>query len=125
MLYEVITAAHGAEAVESVILTASGGPFRNRPAESLATVTPEDALKHPTWSMGSKITIDSATLANKGLEVIEACRLFDLKAEAVRVVVHPESLVHSVITSYSIHYTKLYDHVHLYGKLKFCQSIAR
>ncbi len=92
-----LVAAHGAEAVESVILTASGGPFRNLPAETLDTVTPEDALKHPTWSMGSKITIDSATLANKGLEVIEACRLFDLAPEAVRVVVHPESLVHSFI----------------------------
>lgn len=89
--------AHGAETVESVILTASGGPFRTLPSERLAAVTPEDALKHPTWSMGAKITIDSATLANKGLEVIEACRLFDLAPESVRVVVHPESMVHSFI----------------------------
>lgn len=92
-----LISAHGADSVESVILTASGGPFRNLPADQLEAVTPEDALKHPTWSMGSKITIDSATLANKGLEVIEACRLFDLSPEAVRVVVHPESLVHSFI----------------------------
>lgn len=92
--------AHGAKAVESVILTASGGPFRNLPADRLASVTPEDALRHPTWSMGAKITIDSATLANKGLEVIEACRLFDLAPESVRVVVHPESLVHSFIRTH-------------------------
>ncbi len=89
--------AHGSDAVESVILTASGGPFRTWSRERLSSVTPEDALKHPTWAMGAKITIDSATMANKGLEVIEACRLFDLPGERVRVVVHPESMVHSFI----------------------------
>lgn len=89
--------AHGREALESVILTASGGPFRTWSRERLESVTPEDALKHPTWTMGAKITIDSATMANKGLEVIEACRLFDLPGERVRVVVHPESMVHSFI----------------------------
>ncbi|MDR3201255.1 MAG: 1-deoxy-D-xylulose-5-phosphate reductoisomerase, partial [Spirochaetales bacterium] len=70
--------AFGADAVNSVILTASGGPFRDLPKEKLAHVTPDDALRHPTWSMGKKITIDSASLANKGLEVIEAHHLFDL-----------------------------------------------
>lgn len=92
-----LISAHGSESVDSIILTASGGPFRTLNTERLSAVTPEDALKHPTWTMGAKITIDSATLANKGLEVIEACRLFDLPPESVRVVVHPESLVHSFI----------------------------
>lgn len=88
---------YGAENIESLIITASGGPFRNLPKEKLAGVTVEDALKHPTWSMGKKITIDSATLANKGLEVIEACRLFHVPVTKVQVVVHPQSLVHSLI----------------------------
>ena len=88
---------YGKDALDSVVLTASGGPFRNTPKEKLETVTLADTLKHPTWNMGQKITIDSATLANKGLEVIEACRLFDVPAEKVHVVVHPQSLVHSLI----------------------------
>jgi 1-deoxy-D-xylulose-5-phosphate reductoisomerase len=79
------------------ILTASGGPFRDRTAADLAAVTPEDALRHPTWSMGPKITIDSATLMNKGLEVIEARWLFDAPADRIDVVVHPQSVVHSLV----------------------------
>jgi 1-deoxy-D-xylulose-5-phosphate reductoisomerase len=83
--------------VRRVILTASGGPFRNAPAEVIEKATLEDALKHPTWRMGSKITIDSATMFNKALELIEACWLFDLPPEKVEVVVHPESVVHSMV----------------------------
>ncbi len=83
--------------VTRLILTASGGPFRNTPAESLAFVTPEQALRHPTWKMGNRITIDSATLMNKGFEVIEACWLFDLKPSEVEVVVHPQSSVHAMV----------------------------
>jgi 1-deoxy-D-xylulose-5-phosphate reductoisomerase len=83
--------------VTRVILTASGGPFRETPAEKLAGVTPADALKHPTWKMGRRITIDSATLMNKGFEVIEACWLFGLSADEVDVVVHPQSSVHAMV----------------------------
>jgi 1-deoxy-D-xylulose-5-phosphate reductoisomerase len=83
--------------VSRLILTASGGPFRETPAEKLATVTPADALKHPTWKMGRRITIDSATLMNKGFEVIEACWLFGLSADEVDVVVHPQSSVHAMV----------------------------
>jgi 1-deoxy-D-xylulose-5-phosphate reductoisomerase len=85
------------EEVRKLWLTASGGPFRSRPAETLADVTPEEALRHPTWNMGRKITIDSATLMNKGLEVIEAHWLFGLDADRIEVVVHPTSVVHSMI----------------------------
>ncbi len=88
---------YGEDSLDSVVLTASGGPFRNTPNEKLKNVTLQDTLKHPTWNMGQKITIDSATLANKGLEVIEACRLFNVPASKVHVVVHPQSLVHSLI----------------------------
>ena len=87
----------GREKIAEIILTASGGPFRNFSEEQLANATLADALKHPTWNMGKKITVDSATLANKGLEVIEACRLFDIPSERVNVVVHPESLIHSLV----------------------------
>jgi len=80
-----------------LILTASGGPFRRTPAEKMAQVTPEEALKHPTWKMGPRITIDSATLMNKGFEVIEACWLFDLPPKDVEVVVHPQSKVHAMV----------------------------
>jgi len=80
----------------SLILTASGGPFRQKDASFLETVTVEQALDHPNWSMGPKITIDSATLMNKGLEVIEACRLYGMPPEMVRVAVHPQSIVHSL-----------------------------
>ncbi|MEO6151247.1 MAG: 1-deoxy-D-xylulose-5-phosphate reductoisomerase [Mucilaginibacter sp.] len=83
--------------VEKIILTASGGPFRGRDAAFLANVTREDALKHPNWVMGAKITIDSASLMNKGLEVIEAKWLFGLTAEQVEVIVHPQSIIHSMV----------------------------
>ena len=83
--------------VRRVILTSSGGPFRGKTARQLADVTPEQALDHPTWKMGPKISIDSATLMNKALEVIEARWLFDLEPEQVEVVVHPESVVHSMV----------------------------
>jgi 1-deoxy-D-xylulose-5-phosphate reductoisomerase len=88
---------HGPDAIDSLVLTASGGPFRGRSAEELAEVTPGEALVHPTWSMGPKITIDSATLANKGLELIEAHFLFGLPYERLEVVVHPTSIVHAVV----------------------------
>jgi 1-deoxy-D-xylulose-5-phosphate reductoisomerase len=83
--------------VSRIILTASGGPFRGRSASELEAVTPEAALRHPNWSMGSKITIDSATLMNKGLEVIEARWLFDVDADHIDVVVHPQSIIHSMV----------------------------
>lgn len=83
--------------VRRLILTASGGPFRTWPAERLAGVTPAQALRHPTWTMGAKITVDSATLFNKGLEMIEARWLFDVPMRQVEVVVHPQSIVHSMV----------------------------
>ena len=83
--------------IEKIILTASGGPFRGRNKEGLAQVTKEDALKHPNWNMGNKITIDSATLMNKGLEVIEARWLFGLQSDQIEVVVHPQSIIHSLV----------------------------
>ena len=83
--------------VARLILTASGGPFRNTPREALDSVTPEQALNHPTWKMGKRITIDSATMMNKGFEVIEACWLFDFAPSQVDVVVHPQSKVHAMI----------------------------
>ena len=82
---------------EKIILTASGGPFKGKGKEFLKTVTPQQALKHPNWSMGDKITIDSATLMNKGLEVIEAKWLFNIKPEQIEVVVHPQSIIHSMV----------------------------
>jgi 1-deoxy-D-xylulose-5-phosphate reductoisomerase len=83
--------------VTKLILTASGGPFRETPASRLASVTPAEALNHPTWKMGQRVTIDSATLMNKGFEVIEACWLFDLQPKEVEVVVHPQSKVHAMV----------------------------
>ena len=83
--------------VHSLVLTASGGPFRGRSADELEDVTPAQALAHPTWNMGPKITVDSATLANKGLELIEAHFLFDLEYDQIEVVVHPASLVHALV----------------------------
>ncbi len=88
---------HPGAGVRRVVLTASGGAFRDWPAERLAHVTPADALKHPNWSMGPKITVDSATLANKGLELIEAQWLFNLKAEQCAAVIHPQSIVHCLV----------------------------
>ena|SRR6185312_12342313 len=86
-----------AETVHSLVLTASGGPFRGRTREELAGVTPDEALAHPTWNMGPKITVDSATLANKGLELIEAHFLFDLDYNQIEVVIHPTSTVHALV----------------------------
>ena len=83
--------------VQSIWLTASGGPFLNTPAGAFSGITVEQALNHPTWKMGSRITIDSATLMNKGFEVIEACRLFNLPAKQVAVIVHPQSTIHSMV----------------------------
>jgi 1-deoxy-D-xylulose-5-phosphate reductoisomerase len=83
--------------VKTIWLTASGGPFRKTPLDQFATITPEQALKHPTWVMGRRITIDSATMLNKGLEIIEACRLFNVPPSQVRVTVHPQSTVHSLV----------------------------
>jgi 1-deoxy-D-xylulose-5-phosphate reductoisomerase len=88
---------HNRRDVHRILLTASGGPFRELPKERFADVTVEDALKHPTWKMGAKITVDSATLMNKGLEIIEARWLFDLEPAQVQVVVHPQSVVHSMV----------------------------
>lgn len=97
-IYQCLQGNHGgAEQVSRLILTASGGPFRTTPREQLAQVTLEQALKHPTWKMGRKITIDSATLFNKGLEMIEARWLFDIPMERVDVIVHPQSIVHSLV----------------------------
>ena len=83
--------------IRRIWLTASGGPFRNLPLRDFADITVEQALKHPTWVMGRRITIDSATLLNKGLEIIEACRLFNLPPSAIKVTVHPQSTVHSLV----------------------------
>jgi 1-deoxy-D-xylulose-5-phosphate reductoisomerase len=83
--------------VKFIWLTASGGPFRRLPLDQFAGITPEQALKHPTWVMGRRITVDSATMLNKGLEVIEACRLFDVAPRQVRVIIHPQSTVHSMV----------------------------
>ncbi|OLE39366.1 MAG: 1-deoxy-D-xylulose-5-phosphate reductoisomerase [Candidatus Rokubacteria bacterium 13_1_20CM_2_70_7] len=88
---------HNKGDLHRILLTASGGPFRELPKEQFARVTVEDALRHPTWKMGAKITIDSATLMNKGLEIIEARWLFDLKPDQVQVLVHPQSIVHSMV----------------------------
>ncbi len=90
-------AGHNRGDIHRILLTASGGPFRETPKAKLAAVTVEDALRHPTWKMGAKITIDSATLMNKGLEIIEARWLFDVAPDQVQVVVHPQSIVHSMV----------------------------
>jgi 1-deoxy-D-xylulose-5-phosphate reductoisomerase len=88
---------HRAKDVKRIILTASGGPFLNYPLEKLAHASVSDALAHPNWSMGQKITIDSATMMNKGLEIIEARWLFDMPAEQINVVIHPQSIIHSMV----------------------------
>jgi 1-deoxy-D-xylulose-5-phosphate reductoisomerase len=85
------------ESVERIVLTASGGPFRDWPHERMRAIRPEDALKHPVWRMGAKVTIDSATMMNKGLEVIEAARLFPVPAERIEVLVHPEAAIHGIV----------------------------
>jgi len=96
-LFQALSGNRG-EDVEKLVLTASGGPFRGFTAEALERVTIEQALRHPNWSMGSKITIDSATMMNKGLEVIEAHWLFNVPAENIEVLIHPESIVHSLVS---------------------------
>jgi 1-deoxy-D-xylulose-5-phosphate reductoisomerase len=83
--------------LQKILLTASGGPFRNLPADQFKFITPEKALAHPTWEMGDKISIDSATLMNKGLEVIEAKHLFDVSHQTIEVVIHPQSIIHSMV----------------------------
>jgi 1-deoxy-D-xylulose-5-phosphate reductoisomerase len=96
-IFQCLPADGGRGGVRRLLLTASGGPFRGRARESLADVTPDEACAHPNWSMGRKISVDSATLMNKGLEVIEAHHLFGLPAAAIDVVVHPQSIVHSLV----------------------------
>jgi 1-deoxy-D-xylulose-5-phosphate reductoisomerase len=95
-LYQCL-AGEPAEAVARLMLTASGGPFRGRDRASLADVTPDEALNHPTWEMGRRVTIDSATMFNKGLEVIEAHFLFDIPYDRIDVVIHPQSILHSAV----------------------------
>jgi 1-deoxy-D-xylulose-5-phosphate reductoisomerase len=97
-LYQLVNAEQGQPGtIDKLVLTASGGPFRGRSKQELEHVTPEQALAHPTWDMGGKITIDSATLMNKGLEVIEAQRLFGVPLERIDVVVHPQSIIHALV----------------------------
>ncbi len=95
-LFQIMLGLKGEE-IKKVYLTASGGPFRDKSLEDLKHVSVEDALKHPTWKMGAKITIDSATLMNKGMELIEAINLFDLEVESLDVVIHPQSIVHGIV----------------------------
>jgi 1-deoxy-D-xylulose-5-phosphate reductoisomerase len=89
---------HDPEQVESIIITASGGPFREKQADFMRNVTPDQALAHPNWSMGAKISIDSATMMNKGLEIIEAFHLFGLPRDRIKVLVHPQSIIHSLVS---------------------------
>jgi len=95
-IWQCLRAGHQDE-IEKIILTCSGGPFRNKKQSELATMTVDDALAHPTWKMGKRITIDSATLMNKGLEVIEACWLFNVPVSKIEVVIHPQSILHSAV----------------------------
>jgi 1-deoxy-D-xylulose-5-phosphate reductoisomerase len=96
-IFQCLPNAEARQGLRRIFLTASGGPFRGRPRDTLADVTPAQAIAHPKWSMGPKISVDSATLMNKGLEVIEAHHLFDLSGERIQVLVHPQSLVHSLV----------------------------
>jgi len=95
-IFQVFDAAR-ADRVAKLVLTASGGPFRRTPLEAMRNITPEQAVAHPNWSMGAKISVDSATMANKGLELIEAAYLFDMPQSKIDVVVHPESIIHSLV----------------------------
>lgn len=88
----------GTQGIEKILLTGSGGPFRTTPTEQLAQITPEQACRHPNWDMGKKISVDSSTMMNKGLEYIEACWLFDVESEQIEIVVHPQSIVHSMVS---------------------------
>ncbi|MCK5902555.1 MAG: 1-deoxy-D-xylulose-5-phosphate reductoisomerase [Cocleimonas sp.] len=90
--------ASGLQGVRQILLTASGGPFRTRDIETLHDITPEQAVAHPNWVMGQKISVDSATMMNKGLEVIEACWLFDVNSDQIQVVIHPQSTIHSMVS---------------------------
>ena len=96
-LFQALPTDKGTKGVERLVLTASGGPFRDRAPDTLARVTPEEAVAHPNWSMGRKISVDSATMMNKGLEVIEACHLFALEPHRIEVVIHRQSLVHALV----------------------------
>ena len=96
-----LISSHKSETIEKLVITASGGPFRDKDPKTLSSVTPEQAVKHPTWKMGPKISIDSSTLANKGLEVIEAHYLFGFDASHIEVVIHPQSVVHSMVRTSS------------------------
>jgi len=96
-IFQCIQGSKGKDEIQKIILTASGGPFRGYDQEKLARVTVADALKHPRWDMGRKVTIDSATLMNKGLEVIEAQWLFDMNLDQIEVVIHPQSIIHSMV----------------------------
>lgn len=91
------TTGHTAKQARRILLTASGGPFRKTPLEQLPAVTPEQAVAHPKWDMGRKISVDSATMMNKGLELIEACLLFNMDPDAIQVVIHPQSIIHSMV----------------------------
>lgn len=95
-IFQCLAGQNGAH-LKRVLLTSSGGPFRKRPKESFSSITPEEALQHPTWVMGRKITIDSATLMNKGLEIIEASWFFGLEGRQIEVIIHPQSIVHSLV----------------------------
>jgi 1-deoxy-D-xylulose-5-phosphate reductoisomerase len=96
-LHQCLDGRGGADQVRNLLLTASGGPFRTRPRDTFESITRDEALAHPTWNMGPKITIDSATMMNKGLEVIEARWLFGLPPERIQVVIHPQSIIHSMV----------------------------
>ena len=97
-IYQCLSGEKSTSAVSKILITASGGPFRELSMKELEEVTLEEALQHPTWAMGSKITIDSATLMNKCLELIEACYLFDIPESMIEVVTHPQSIIHSMVT---------------------------
>ena len=99
-ILQCLSGTNAAATIESIILTASGGPFRNLALDKFGAITPEEALNHPTWAMGKKITIDAATLMNKGFEVIEAHHLFSLPYEQLRVWIHPQSIIHSLVEFY-------------------------
>ncbi|TXL21302.1 1-deoxy-D-xylulose-5-phosphate reductoisomerase, partial [Methylococcaceae bacterium HT5] len=91
------TTGHDAPTARCILLTASGGPFRTTPLDKLASVTVDQAVAHPKWDMGRKISVDSATMMNKGLELIEACLLFNMQPEQIQVVIHPQSIIHSMV----------------------------
>jgi 1-deoxy-D-xylulose-5-phosphate reductoisomerase len=133
-LHQCLRSGRSNDEVARLLLTASGGPFRTATVETLASVTVEDALAHPTWQMGPKITVDSSTLMNKGLEVIEAKELFDIEVDRIEVVVHPQSIVHSMVeftdgstvaqlsmpdmrlpVAYALAYPERFDHA--YGRI--------